>query len=190
MTILRLPLLSFSSLLRIGLSQDQLTRFNCLKINCLTVFVYNLPIQARAAIAEVMSLSPETAVIESSGMQVPVETVEVGTLLAVRPGETVPIDGIVENGSSTVDESSLTGESVPVKKEKGDQVFAGTINMTGMLLNTFKLLYSSTLILVHVYNFLMYFRLFICEHHLPVCRLRHLQACEACRRSPKSTIPQ
>ena len=78
-----------------------------------------------------MSLSPETARLEATGEQVPVESVAVGAVLAVRPGEAVPIDGVVQAGQSSVDESSLTGEARPVSKRAGDSVFAGTVNAAG-----------------------------------------------------------
>eukprot|EP00271_Cylindrocystis_brebissonii_P004557 TRINITY_DN1629_c0_g1_i1.p1 TRINITY_DN1629_c0_g1~~TRINITY_DN1629_c0_g1_i1.p1 ORF type:complete len:1784 (-),score=241.51 TRINITY_DN1629_c0_g1_i1:1322-6673(-) len=89
--------------------------------------------KAKVAMEAVLSLAPETAVLADSGRTVRVEEVAVGTLLAVRPGAAVPVDGVVESGQSSVDESSLTGESIPVKKATGDLVFAGTINTAGYL---------------------------------------------------------
>ncbi len=65
--------------------------------------------------------------------EVPVEDVEVGDLLRVRPGEKVPTDGVVEDGESAVDESMVTGESVPVEKRPGDEVVGGTVNRNGVL---------------------------------------------------------
>jgi Cd2+/Zn2+-exporting ATPase len=64
---------------------------------------------------------------------VPTSDVPVGALLAVRAGEMIPIDGTVENGSSAVDESSLTGESIPITKRAGSDVWAGTLNLGGFL---------------------------------------------------------
>lgn len=61
-----------------------------------------------------------------------VEEVEVGTLLSVKAGDTIPIDGEIVSGRGFVDESSLTGESVPVEKEQGAIVWAGTMNVSGM----------------------------------------------------------
>lgn len=87
--------------------------------------------QARTAIAAVVDRAPQSAVLLDGGQRVRVEDVEVGTLLAVKAGETIPIDGEVVSGKSTVDESSLTGESVPVEKEAGATVWAGTMNMSG-----------------------------------------------------------
>ena len=64
-------------------------------------------------------------------MEVPVEEVRVGDLVRVRSGERVPVDGVVESGRTTVDESMLTGESMPVDKKEGDRLFAATMNGTG-----------------------------------------------------------
>lgn len=66
-------------------------------------------------------------------MGVRVEEVKVGTLLTVKAGELVPIDGTVTSGKCNVDESSLTGESLPVEKDVGSIVWAGTVNMSGTL---------------------------------------------------------
>lgn len=89
--------------------------------------------QARKTLEAVLSLAPDMAVLAESREVVPTSSVLVGTLLAVRAGEMIPVDGIVENGSSTVDESSLTGESVPVTKTAGSNVWAGTLNIGGFL---------------------------------------------------------
>ncbi|XP_073390566.1 uncharacterized protein [Physcomitrium patens] len=87
--------------------------------------------KARAAIAAVVDLAPRSATLLSSGMGVRVEEVKVGTLLTVKAGELVPIDGTVTSGKCNVDESSLTGESLPVEKDVGSIVWAGTVNMSG-----------------------------------------------------------
>lgn len=85
------------------------------------------------AIKSLMSLAPKTAVVIRGGEQVkiPAEQVVKGDLFAVRPGESFPVDGIVREGSGAVDESALTGESVPVDKAEGDAVSAATINRSG-----------------------------------------------------------
>lgn len=88
--------------------------------------------QARSAIAAVVDRAPQSATLYDSGLRVRVEEVKVGTLLSVKTGDTVPIDGEVESGRGFVDESSLTGESIPVEKELGAPVWAGTINVSGM----------------------------------------------------------
>jgi Cd2+/Zn2+-exporting ATPase len=88
--------------------------------------------QARSAIAAVVDRAPQSATLFDSGMRVRVEEVKVGTLLSVKTGDTIPIDGEVVSGRGFVDESSLTGESIPVEKELGATVWAGTINVSGM----------------------------------------------------------
>lgn len=87
------------------------------------------------ALKGLMNLAPKTAVIIVDGeeKQVPIESVKIGDVFAVRPGESIPVDGIVLEGSTAVDESALTGESVPVDKMPGDEVSAATINRSGFV---------------------------------------------------------
>ena len=87
------------------------------------------------ALKSLMRLSPKTAVVERDGeeIEVPVETVGKGEIFLVRPGESIPVDGVVLEGISAVNESALTGESIPVDKEPGDTVSAATINQSGFL---------------------------------------------------------
>lgn len=87
------------------------------------------------ALKSLMKLAPQTAVLLRDGkeVKVPVEEVQVGDLFVVRPGDSMPVDGVVEEGSSAVDESALTGESIPVDKEPGDPVSSATINQSGYL---------------------------------------------------------
>ncbi len=92
--------------------------------------------RARSSVKELMELSPEVASrIDDQGelQSVPVASLAIGDLVAVRPGERVPIDGIVTEGWSVVDQSPITGESVPVEVANGDELFAGTINEEGYL---------------------------------------------------------
>ena len=91
--------------------------------------------QTSAALKKLMQLSPKTVCLLKDGeeQQIPIEQVEVDDLLLVRPGESMPVDGIVREGSSAVDESLFTGESVPVDKMVGDTVSSATINQSGML---------------------------------------------------------
>ena len=91
--------------------------------------------QTGAAIRQLLNLQAKTArvVREGSEVDVPIESVAVGDLVIVRPGEKIPVDGRVESGDTAVDESMLTGESVPVEKKAGDSVFGATINSTGAL---------------------------------------------------------
>eukprot|EP00658_Telonema_sp_P-2_P027846 TRINITY_DN21442_c0_g1_i3.p1 TRINITY_DN21442_c0_g1~~TRINITY_DN21442_c0_g1_i3.p1 ORF type:complete len:665 (+),score=185.70 TRINITY_DN21442_c0_g1_i3:189-2183(+) len=84
--------------------------------------------RARETIQSVLSLKPETATLATTGEVVPVEVVEVGTVLKVLPGDRIALDGIVVAGTSTVDESALTGEARPIKKAVGDSVKSGTTN--------------------------------------------------------------
>ena len=87
------------------------------------------------ALKSLMKLAPKTAVLLRDGRETEVEIGEVrtGDIFVVRPGESIPVDGIVLEGSSAVDESALTGESVPVDKEEGSAVSAATINRSGFL---------------------------------------------------------
>jgi len=87
--------------------------------------------RARSAIAAVMKLAPDVATL-AGGVDVPVASVAVGTRLLVRPGARIPLDGRVVSGSSSVDESALTGESIPAGKKAGAAVSAGTVNQGGM----------------------------------------------------------
>jgi len=89
--------------------------------------------QTSEAIKKLMGLQPKTARIIRDGkeMDIPVEEVLVGDTVVVRPGEKIPVDGVVKEGKSAVDESMITGESIPVKKEAGDEVIGATINKTG-----------------------------------------------------------
>src|SRR5690242_4032000 len=88
-----------------------------------------------AAITALVGLAPKTARVLRDGAEVdvPVEQVVVGDLVRVRPGEKVPVDGVVTTGATAIDESMLTGESLPVDKAVGDQVIGATLNRTGTL---------------------------------------------------------
>lgn len=87
------------------------------------------------AIKQLMSLQAKTAMIVVAGeeKEVPIEEVQVGDILRVRPGEQIPVDGKILKGQTTIDESMLTGESLPVDKQVDDQVFGGTVNTTGSI---------------------------------------------------------
>ncbi|MBR4710509.1 MAG: heavy metal translocating P-type ATPase [Clostridia bacterium] len=88
-----------------------------------------------SALKALMRLSPKTAVVLRDGKEteIPVADVRVGDLFAVRPGGSIPVDGVVEEGESSLDESALTGESIPADKGPGDAVSAATINRSGYL---------------------------------------------------------
>ena len=94
--------------------------------------------QTSEAIRKLMSLQAPTArVIRADGeVEIPVDEVAAGDLIVVRPGEKVPVDGVIQDGRSALDESMLTGESLPVEKEPGDEVIGATLNKTGAF--TFK----------------------------------------------------
>jgi heavy metal translocating P-type ATPase len=88
------------------------------------------------AVKRLLELQPETARVLRAGaeIEVPVEQVAVGELVRVRPGERVPVDGVVASGHSALDQSLVTGEPMPVEKREGDSVIGGSINSTGTLL--------------------------------------------------------
>jgi len=85
------------------------------------------------SIRKLMKLQPKIATVIRNGQEIsiPADEVEAGEWIHVRPGESIPVDGMVQDGYSAVDESMLTGESLPVEKKSGDQVIGGTINKTG-----------------------------------------------------------
>lgn len=87
------------------------------------------------ALKSLMKLAPKTAVIERDGEETLVQITEVktGDVFVVRPGESIPVDGVIIEGGTAIDESALTGESVPVDKSIGDEVSAATINRTGFI---------------------------------------------------------
>ena len=87
------------------------------------------------ALKSLMKLAPKTAVILRDGaeVEVEIEQVQKGDIFIVRPGENIPVDGIVMEGSSAVNESALTGESIPVDKAPGDRVSAATVNQSGFI---------------------------------------------------------
>ena len=91
--------------------------------------------KSRRNISELMDIRPDYANIEKDGTleQVDADEVEIGTIIVVQPGEKVPIDGVITEGTSTLNTSALTGESLPRDAKAGDEVISGCINMTGLL---------------------------------------------------------
>ncbi|ELZ31420.1 heavy metal translocating P-type ATPase [Halogeometricum pallidum JCM 14848] len=91
--------------------------------------------RSRRAIRSLVEMRPESAQVLRDGAEValPIDEVEVGDVFVLRPGDRIPLDGVVRSGESAVDQASLTGESVPVTKTPGDEVFGGTINESGSL---------------------------------------------------------
>lgn len=86
-----------------------------------------------AAIKKLMSLQAKTAIVIRKGKEkeIPIEHVVVGDIILVKPGQKIPVDGVIVEGYSSVDESMITGESIPIEKRKGDTVISATINKTG-----------------------------------------------------------
>ena len=91
--------------------------------------------KSRRNISELMDIRPDYANVEQDGelVRVDPDEVEIGTVITIKPGEKIPIDGIVEDGESSLNTSALTGESVPRDVKKGDEVISGCINMNGLL---------------------------------------------------------
>ena len=111
--------------------------------SAILIFVYSLGDvlesyavdKARGAIRSLVELMPKEALVRKDGREVtlPTEEIEVGDVVVVRPGERIPVDGKVIQGSSFVDQAAVTGESIPIRREAGDEVFAGTMNQNGSL---------------------------------------------------------
>ncbi len=91
--------------------------------------------KTRSAVKALMDLAPKTALVKRNGriQEIPVEELEVGDIFLVKPGQSVPTDGVVIDGRSSVNQAPVTGESVPVEKQPGDTLFAGSINGQGAL---------------------------------------------------------
>ncbi|MBD2568040.1 heavy metal translocating P-type ATPase [Anabaena lutea] len=98
----------------------------------LQIFTFS---RTRNAISNLMNLTPPTATLKrgSQEVSVRVEEIQVGEILTIRPGQRVALDGVIVSGNSAIDQSPITGESIPEDKEIGDRVFAGTLNQTGFL---------------------------------------------------------
>lgn len=107
----------------------------------ITLIILGKSLEARSmgktsdAIKRLMGLAPKTAIVIKEGKEatVPIEEVEIGHIIVVKPGDKIPVDGEVTEGYTSVDESMLTGESIPVDKKSGDKVFAATINKNGLI---------------------------------------------------------
>ncbi|MCA1578676.1 MAG: heavy metal translocating P-type ATPase [Acidobacteria bacterium] len=105
--------------------------------------------QTSAAIKALLGLAPKTArriAPDGNELDVPLDQVQVGDLLRARPGEKIPVDGIVEEGTSAVDESMISGEPIPVEKHPGDRVIGATVNGTGSLIIRAERVGSETLL--------------------------------------------
>ena len=89
--------------------------------------------KARAGIEKLVKLTPQTARVIDGGSEkiIPAEQVAAGSLLRVLPGETIPVDGVIVSGQTSVNQAVMTGESLPVDKNVGDEVASGTVNQFG-----------------------------------------------------------
>ena len=119
------------------------------------------------AITKLMNLAPKTAIVERDGkeLQVPVEEVQLGETLIVKAGESVPVDGIVIEGFSSVDESALTGESIPVEKHIGDKVIVKRAESSS---RCFICLYSACAVLTSGFAAGVVVRLLFCAEALGI----------------------
>ncbi|MFQ5951708.1 MAG: HAD-IC family P-type ATPase, partial [Candidatus Geothermarchaeales archaeon] len=99
------------------------------------VLEHSMKRRATDAVRKLLDLQPKIARVihEGKEIEVPVEQVNVGDIVVVRPGESIPVDGIVTDGHSSVDEKMITGESIPVEKNIGDEAIGATMNKSGML---------------------------------------------------------
>jgi Cd2+/Zn2+-exporting ATPase len=88
---------------------------------------------SKSALDALVSKSPKTAFVKSSATETPIDKIAVGTIIQVKPHDMIPLDGIIETGNTAVDEAAITGEPIPKDKNKGDNVFAGTLNTSGFI---------------------------------------------------------
>lgn len=88
---------------------------------------------SKSALDELVSKSPKTAFLKTHNAEVPIDKVPVGSVILVKPHDMIPLDGTVLSGETVVDEAAITGEPIPKDKEKGDTVFAGTLNKSGVI---------------------------------------------------------
>ena len=108
-------------------------------IPCLITFGKTLESYSKGrttdALKSLMNLAPRTAVVEKDGKEteIPVADLKPGDIFIVRPGANIPADGVIVSGSAAVDESALTGESVPSDRKEGDEVSAATVNRSGFI---------------------------------------------------------
>jgi Cd2+/Zn2+-exporting ATPase len=100
---------------------------------------------SKSALDELVSKAPKTAFVKSQNEFVPIDKIEVGTIIQVKAGEMIPLDGIIISGETAVDEAAITGEPIPQDKHKGNNLFAGTLNKNGFIeIETTKLSVDTT----------------------------------------------
>lgn len=104
--------------------------------------------RATSAMSSLANIVPQTAVIAETGERVNADQVQLNTILSIKPGDVIPIDGVVVQGNCDVDEKTLTGESFPVSKQIDSTVWAGTINLNGKYCSTAYINYLCTCICV------------------------------------------
>ncbi len=88
---------------------------------------------SKSALDELVAKTPRTATIKSRGAEMMIDQISIGTIIQIKPGSYIPMDGIITEGSTAVDEATITGEPIPKDKHKGDIVFAGTLNQHGFI---------------------------------------------------------
>ncbi len=88
---------------------------------------------SKSALDALVSRSPKTALVKETKTETLIDRIPVGTIIQVKPHDMIPLDGVIETGSTAVDEAAITGEPIPKDKEKGDTVFAGTLNTSGFI---------------------------------------------------------
>lgn len=88
---------------------------------------------SKSALDELVSKSPKTATLKDGNVDVPIDTIEIGSVIQIKPGDSIPLDGKIVFGNTTVDEAAITGEPIPKDKREGDMVFAGTTNKNGFI---------------------------------------------------------
>lgn len=88
---------------------------------------------SKSALDALVSKAPKTAFVKSLQQQIAIDKIETGTIIQVKPGEMIPLDGIIVSGETTVDEAAITGEPIPQDKHSNDKVFAGTLNRNGFV---------------------------------------------------------
>ncbi|MBK9107333.1 MAG: cation-translocating P-type ATPase [Saprospiraceae bacterium] len=88
---------------------------------------------SKSALDELISKSPKAAFVKESQTEIPIDKIQINTIIQVKPHDMIPLDGIIELGESAIDEATITGEAIPKDKYKGDTVFAGTLNKSGFI---------------------------------------------------------
>ena len=100
---------------------------------------------SKSALDELVSKAPKTAFVKSQNQNIPIDKIAVGSIIQIKAGEMIPLDGKIISGETTVDEAAITGEPIPKDKHTGDNIFAGTLNKNGFIeMETTKLAVDTT----------------------------------------------